>query len=187
MLPFDRLVGLGGILALRTALLLQLTLLPLAMLKDFQGSYADVGLTAALAAGLDIPCMLAWGIATRWRQQALLILNALIYAAYLIAITRVSTPYQVLWLQGPNAVATAALVSLTITYVQDSIKGQIGLSTSLLDVLTVAATLLTAGTFRLTSGEHTYLGGFAAAGCASLIGAGLVGLGTRMSRRGQSG
>jgi SET family sugar efflux transporter-like MFS transporter len=183
VLPFDRLVGLGGILALRTALLLQLTLLPLAMLTDFQGSYADVGLTAALAAGLEIPCMLAWGwIATRWRLERILILNALIYAAYLIAITRVSTPYQVLWLQGPNAVATAALVSLTITYVQDSIKGQVGLSTSLLDVLTVAATLLTAGVFRTFSSEHSYLGGFLAAGGACLIGAGLLALAGRMNR-----
>jgi SET family sugar efflux transporter-like MFS transporter len=183
VLPVGRLVGIGGILALRTALLLQLTLLPLAMLTDFHGSYTDVGLTAALAAGLEIPFMLAWGwIATRWRIEHVLIMNALIYAAYLIAMTRVSTPYQVLWLQGPNAVATAALVSLTISYVQDSIKGQVGLSTSLLDVLTVAATLLTAGVFRAFSTDHSYLGGFLAAGGASLIGAGLLALAGRMER-----
>lgn len=110
------------------------------------------------------------------------ILNALIYAAYLLAMTRAASPYQVLWLQGPNAVATAALVSLTITYVQDSIKGQVGLSTSLLDVLTVAATLLTAVLFRAFSTNHSYLNGFLAAGGASLIGAGLLALAGRMEQ-----
>lgn len=102
--------------------------------------------------------------------------------------TLVATPRQVLWLQIPNAVATAALVSLIITYMQDSIKGQVGFSTSLLDVLTVAATLLTAGAFRAFSTDHSYLGGFLAAGGASLIGAGLLALAGRMrSAMGQAG
>jgi SET family sugar efflux transporter-like MFS transporter len=133
VLPLGQLVGIAGILSLRTALLLHLTLLPLAMLTDFHGSYADVGLTAAVAAGLEIPFMLAWGwIALRWRLDRVLILNALIYAAYLLAMTQAATPHQVLWLQGLNALATAALVSLTIIYVQGSINGQVGLSCSII-------------------------------------------------------
>lgn len=184
VLPRHRLVGIGGILALRTAIILHLTVLPLAMLNNYHGSYADVGLTASIAAALEVPFMLGWGLlAARIPKERILILNGVIYALYLFAMVFATTPAQVLWLQIPNAVATAALVSLTISYMQDSIKGQVGLSTSLIDVVTVAATLLTAGAFRLSSGEHSYLGGFGAAGFACLIGAGLVGLGAKMSGR----
>jgi SET family sugar efflux transporter-like MFS transporter len=188
VLPRDRLVGIGGILALRTAIILHLTVLPLAMLNNYHGSYADVGLTASVAAALEVPFMLGWGLlAARMAKERILILNGVIYALYLCAMVFATTPAQVLWLQIPNAVATAALVSLTISYMQDSIKGQVGLSTSLIDVVTVAATLLTAGAFRLTSGEHSYLGGFGAASFVCLIGAGLVGLGAKMSERAPSG
>jgi len=179
VLPKNRLVGIGGILALRTAIILHLTVLPLAMLNNFHGTYGNVGLTAAVAAALEVPFMLGWGmLSARVAKERILILNGVIYALYLFAMIFAKTPQQVLWLQIPNAVATAALVSLTISYMQDSIKGQVGLSTSLIDVVTVAATFLTAGAFRLTVSDHSYLGGFAAAGTASLIGVGLLGLGT---------
>lgn len=182
VLPKARLVGIGGILSLRTAIFLHLTVLPLAMLNDFHGTYTDVGLNASFAAALEVPFMLGWGLmAGRWSKERILILNGAIYAGYLFAMTFAGNPVQVLWLQIPNAVATAALVSLTISYMQDSIKGQVGLSTSLLDVVTVVAMMLTAGAFRLFSGDHSYIGGFAAAGGASLIGAALVALSTRMS------
>ncbi|NBZ90183.1 hypothetical protein GV832_21725 [Rhodobacteraceae bacterium CYK-10] len=49
-------------------------------------------------------------------------LNGALYAAYLVAMVFARTPAQVLWLQIPNAVATAALVSLTISVMQDTIK-----------------------------------------------------------------
>ena len=179
VLPKNRLVGIGGILALRTAIILHLTVLPLAMLNNFHGTYGNVGLTAAVAAALEVPFMLGWGmLSARVAKERILILNGVIYALYMFAMIFAKTPQQVLWLQIPNAVATAALVSLTISYMQDSIKGQVGLSTSLIDVVTVAATFLTAGAFRLTVSDHSYLGGFAAAGTASLIGVGLLGLGT---------
>lgn len=186
VLPKDRLVGIGGILALRTAITLHLTVLPLAMLNDFHGGYKDVGLTASVAAALEVPFMLGWGLlAARWRKESILVLNGVIYAGYLIAMAYAATPRDVLWLQIPNAVATAALLSVTISYMQDSIKGQVGLSTSLLDVVTVTSSLLTAGAFRLFSTDHSYLASFAVAGVASLAGSMLLLLGVRMAAPGR--
>ena len=78
---------------------------------------------------------------------------------------------------------TAALLSLTISYLQESIRGQVGLSTSLIDVVTVAATLLTALAFRGVSSDHSYVAGFAVAGAASLIGSLMVGIGGRLAAR----
>ena len=79
-----------------------------------------------------------------------------------------------MWLQIPNAVATATLLGLAICDEQASIKGQVGLSTSIFDVMTVLATTLAAGGFRLFSGEASYLTGFVAAAGSSLLGAALL-------------
>ena len=183
VLPLPRLVGIGGILALRMAITLHLTILPLAMLNDYGGTYANVGWNAAVAAALEVPFMLGWGLmASRWSKERILILNGLIFAAYLFAMTFATTPVQVLGLQLPNAVATAALLSLTISYMQDSIKGQVGLSTSLLDVVTVTATLLSALAFRLFSTETSYVSGFAAAGVTAVLGGALLMLAKRLER-----
>ncbi|MCB1359260.1 MAG: hypothetical protein KDK53_23065, partial [Maritimibacter sp.] len=84
------------------------------------------------------------------------------------------TPRDVLWLQIPNAVATATLLGLAISDEQASIKGQVGLSTSIFDVMTVLATTLAAGGFRLFLGEASYLTGFVAAAGSSLLGAALL-------------
>ena len=157
VLSAPQLVGIGGILMLRTAVQLHLTVLPLAMLTDFGGGFGDVGLTAAVAAALEVPFMILWGYAAvRLSRDWILIGNAALFAAYLLAVSRVTTPEAVLWLQLPHAIAAAALISLTITYMQDTIRGRIGLSTSLLDVVSVTSTLLAAGIFGLVASEVSY-------------------------------
>lgn len=184
VLPAHRLVGITGMLALRAAVVLHFTVLPLAMLNDYHGTYTDLGYTGSLAALLEIPFMLGWGfLAARVSKEIILIGNAALYGAYMLAMTQVTTPSAVLWLQLPNAVATAALVSLTISYMQDSIKGQVGLSTSLLDVVMVGAMLLTSAIFPLVSREDAYVGGFLAGAAAALAGSALVTLALVMSRR----
>lgn len=175
-----QLVGIAGILLLRVALQLHLTVLPLAMLADFHGSYGDVGVTAAVAAALEVPLMILWGYAAgRIGKEVILIGNGVLYAGYLIAVSMAASPLAVLWLQIPNAVATAALISLTITYMQDTIKGRVGLSTSLLDVVNVTSTLVAAGVFGMVVSQHSYTAGFAAGCAASLLGAGLLALARR--------
>ena len=170
-----QLVGIAGILLLRVALQLHLTVLPLAMLADFHGDYGNVGVTAAVAAALEVPLMILWGYAAgRISKDLILIGNGVLYAIYLIVVSQVTTPQAVLWLQIPNAVATAALISLTITYMQDTIKGRVGLSTSLLDVVNVTSTLVAAGLFGLVVSTTSYTTGFIAAGAASLAGAAIL-------------
>ena len=170
-----QLTGIAGILMLRTALQLHMTVLPLAMTTDFRGTYANVGFTAAVAAALEVPCMILWGYAAaRWRKDAILVGTGTLFAAYLLAVSFATTPLAVLWLQIPNAVATAAVISLTITYMQDTIKGRVGLSTSLLDVVNVASTLLAAALFGLVASRSSYVSGFVAAAVASLAGVGLL-------------
>ena len=85
-------VRIAGILGLRTALLLNMTLLPLVLLNDAGGDYGDLGRTASAAALLEIPFMLAWGWAAgRWGKEPVLILNGALYAAYLGAMAFAQT------------------------------------------------------------------------------------------------
>lgn len=177
-------VGVLGILGIRTAIHLHATVLPLAMITDFRGSYTDLGWTSGLAAALEVPFMLMWGwLALRMSKDTILIGTSALFAAYLAAISLADAPATVLWLQLPNAVATAALVSLTITWMQELIRGRVGLSTSMLDVVNIAASLLSAGLFGLVASKASYVAGFQAAAAMALVGA----LGLALSRGRQGG
>ena len=56
---------------------------------------------------------------------------------------------------------------------QDTIKGQVGLSTALLAVVTVAASLISAGVFQAFTDAQSYGEGFAAAAARAALGSGL--------------
>ncbi len=176
-IPPNRLVGIGGVTLVRVALALHLMAVPLALVKDFGGTLKDVGINASLAAGLEVPFMLAWGLAAaRFSKEAILVVNSLIYALYLLLLFFAHSVRDVLWLQGLNAIATAALLSITISYMQEAIKGRVGLSTALMDVVTVVSTLMASATFAVFSSRQSYIAIFAAASLLSLMGAGIIAL-----------
>ena len=174
-IPGSRLIGIGGVTLVRVALALHLTTLPLALINDFGGTLRDVGIAASLAAGLEVPCMLAWGWAAgRMPKETILIINALIYALYLLLIFFARSVQDVLWLQSLNAVATAALLSITISYMQESVKGRVGLSTSLMDVTMVVSAFTASAVFAALSSEENYTTVFVAASVVSFAGAGFL-------------
>jgi MFS transporter, SET family, sugar efflux transporter len=161
-----RLLGIGGVTLIRVATVLHLTTLPLALVNDFGGTLRE------------IPCMLAWGWAAgRVSKEAILVVNALIYALYLLLGFFANSVTDVLWLQGLNAVATAALLSITISYMQETIKRRVGLSTALMDVTTVASVFIASAAFAALSSGATYKTVFAAASTVSLAAVGLIAMG----------
>lgn len=176
-LPKSRLLGIGGVTLVKMAMALHATTLPLVLIHDFGGTLRDVGINASLAAGLEVPCMLAWGwLALRLAKELILVANALIYALYLLLVFFAGSVADVLWLQGLNAIATAALLSLTISYMQEAIRGRVGLSTSLMDVTTVLATFMASAVFAALTSAASYTAVFVAASLVSLAGAGLMAL-----------
>lgn len=183
-LPAFRMIGIGGVALVRIALVLNLTALPLVLTKDFHGSLTDVGINASVAAALEVPFMLMWGVAaTRWPKEPILLGNALIYAAYLILVYFAHSVRDVLLLQGLNALSTAALLSITISYIQEAIRGRLGLSTSLIDVLTVLAGFSSAALFALLSTAESYNRIMLAGGITSIAGAGLIAASAFIRRR----
>lgn len=172
-IPVARLVGIGGVTLVRVALALHLATLALALINDFGGTFEDVGIRASIAAGLQVPFMLLWGLApARFSKEAILVVNALIYAVYLLLLFYFAhSVWHVFWLQGLNAIASSALLSISISYIQESIKGRVGLSTSLMDVITVVSTFIAAAVFATFSSKESYIMVFAVAGIFSLTGA----------------
>lgn len=170
------LIGIAGVLLINVAIRVSGTATPLAMVSHFGGTISDVGIAAGIGALLEIPLMLAWGVAgRRFRKHTLIAAGALIYAVYQILLTQAHGVTDVFWLQIPRAVAIAVLMSVPISYMQEAIRGRVGLSTSLLDVTVVASGMLSAGIFGLVAAPGRYLelfwiaGALAAAGAAVLV------------------
>ena len=170
------LVGIGGVLLINVSIKLSGTVTPLAMVSNYGGTLGDVGLSNGIRALLEIPLMLLWGLAgRRFRKPTLIAAAALIFGLYMVLMAQAHTVIEVFALQVLAAVAIAALMSVPISYMQEAIRGRVGLSTSLLDVTVVVSGLLSAGLFGLFAGPDSYLrlfwiaGGLAAAGAVVLV------------------
>jgi hypothetical protein len=169
------LVGICGVLLINVAIKVSGTATPLAMLSHFGGNIGDVGIAAGIGALLEIPLMLLWGLAgRRFRKHTLIAAGALIYALYQVLLTQASGVTEVFWLQVPRAFAIAVLMSVPISYMQEAIRGRVGLSTSLLDVTIVASGMLSAGIFGLVAAPGRYLELFWVAAALAACGAAVL-------------
>ena len=171
--------GIIGVTLINTAIQIRTVAIPLLITSTLKGSFTDLGIFAGLAAALELPFMVAWGYGLRWfSKHTIIICGALLYAAYLVLISRAGSVTEIMWLQLLNGPATAALLTIPISYLQDAIRGRVGLSTSLLDVVGVASALASAtifGALTATSPNYPLLflvaAGLAAAGAATLFAA----------------
>lgn len=182
-LPMNRILGLAGVTFIRTATMVHVITIPLAIITDFGGDFAFVGINAGIAAAIEVPFMLGWGLmVSRFSKETIIVFNAVLFATYfaLLALWAESV-WHVLWLQGLNAIATAALLSITISYTQEAIKGRVGLSTSLFDVMTVLSATGSASLFALFATEVSYTTVFLAGAAVCLAGAALLAVSARMS------
>lgn len=167
--------GMAGVTLIRCGIISHQMVLPLTLRTDYGGSLADIGFNASLAAALEVPLMVMWAYAARrWSNETLLAVNGVLFAAYLGLVPVAGSVHGVLLLQGLNALATSAQLSLTIAYMQEAIAGRVGTSTSLMDTVTVLATLLASGIFAVMSGPSGYRAIFPVIAGLSLLGAGLI-------------
>lgn len=153
------------------------------ILRDLGGSLGQIGINASIAAAVEVPFMIAWGYAAlRMRKDTIIAINCGVFALYLGLMAVAQSVLQVMLLQGIAAIAIAALLSITISYLQETIQGRIGLSTSLLDVTQVVSVMAAAGVFALNPGL-TYAPLMAVAAVLSLGGAVLMVLARRRGLR----
>ncbi|PXA98745.1 hypothetical protein DMC47_07175 [Nostoc sp. 3335mG] len=184
-LPLGTLAGLVALVVMTAAMRILSFTIPLFIVTDLKGTVTDVGFYAGITAAVEAPCMLllAW-LTNRLSKETLLAAAGLVMAAF-IGIASILTSMSALyWLLILNGLGTAALMSINIPYVQDAIKGRVGLSTSLMDVVAIAANLLGATAFGLLTSGGDYRFALAVATVVAVLGAAIMALGN-LSRLGE--
>ncbi len=173
--PARRRVGVLGVLGLRVPILLQMMTVPLVLTHDLGASLGQVGINAAIAAALEVPFMLAWGaLIPRLGLERILGIAGVIFAAYLVLMSRVHSVPMAYALQVVNALGQSALLSITISYMQETIRGRVGLSTALMDGVTVSATLIASSLFGFWPTGGSYQPLLVVGGALSAMGAATV-------------
>lgn len=174
--------GIVGVTCAMAAVQLNMVLLPLVILRDLNGSLAQVGINASIAAAIEVPAMIGWGyLAMRVRKDVILAVASALFARYFGLMLFVGSFLQVVLLQAIAAVAIAALLSINISYLQEAIPSRVGLSTSLVDLSRVVSVWVAAAVFSLNTGT-TYAPFMAVAAVLSLGGAILMLLAGRSRR-----
>src|SRR5690606_27394781 len=162
---------LAGIFIVNVAMRLFGLAMPLTIITRLGGTLADVGIFAGIGAALEIPFMLMWGYLLRHvSREAIIAGNALLYGLFIVLVTNANSVSEVLWLQTINGVATAALMSIPFSYMQDAIKGRVGLSTSIMDVTNIGSTLIGAAIFGALTLGGSYQPVLVAAAVIALAG-----------------
>jgi SET family sugar efflux transporter-like MFS transporter len=179
------LAGLGGLIVMTGAMRLMTLTMALFIVTDLGGTLTDVGLYAGITAATEAPFMLLLAYLTqRVSKETLLAGAGLVMALFIGLSSQLTSVNALFWLLFLNGLGTAALMSVNIPYVQDAIKGRVGLSTSLMDIVAIGAQLLGAGAFGMLASSGNYRFALAVAAALSLAGAAIMALGnlTRLGR-----
>lgn len=172
------LAGLEGLVVMTGAIRLMTLTMALFIVTDLGGTLTDVGLYAGITAATEAPFMLLLAyLTTRVSKETLLAGAGIVMALFIGLSSQLTDVSTLFWLLFLNGLGTAALMSVNIAYVQDAIKGRVGLSTSLMDIVAIGAQLLGAGAFGLLAAGGDYRFALLVAAALSLLGAGVMALG----------
>lgn len=172
------LAGLAGLIVMVGAMRILTLTVSLFIVSDLGGAVTDVGFYAGITAAVEAPCMLllAW-LTTRLSKETILAGAGLVMAVFIGLTSLLTNMTALYWLLLLNGLGTAALMSVNIPYIQDAIKGRIGLSTSLMDIVAIAANLLGAAGFGVLASGGNYRLSLAVAAGLSVLGAAIMALG----------
>ncbi|GEM46758.1 sugar efflux transporter [Deinococcus cellulosilyticus] len=106
--------------------------LPLRVVQDLHGTKGQVGLLFSLAAGLEIPFMIFFGIiAAKLPKSRLIIAAAVLQGVYFLVLSQATHIWQIF----PAQILTALVISVTqglgISYFQDLLPEEPGMATTL--------------------------------------------------------
>ena len=179
--PRDKWFGILDVTLSATALQLNISVLLLLIVSNMSGTLTQVGILSGVAAAIEVPVIIGWGcLALRWRKERILGISSAVFAACFVSVVFTGSFVELLALQVLAAIAIAAILSINISYLQEAIPGWVGLSTSLVDVTTIAASLTAAAIFALNPWEG-YALLMMVATAISLIGVGAFVVARRLS------
>nr|WP_200994598.1 MFS transporter [Rhizobium rhizogenes] len=114
---------------------LNAALMPLIVSRNGVGSIRDVGIIVGAVALIEIPSMIIWGnIVQKRSARFALATGGLIFASYLALLSVASQLWQIYLLIPLNAVGAAAILSISIPFLQDIARDRPGLGSSLISV-----------------------------------------------------
>jgi SET family sugar efflux transporter-like MFS transporter len=172
------LAGLAGLIVMVGAMRLLTLSVSLFIVTDLGGTVTDVGFYAGITAAVEAPCMMLLAyLTTRLSKETLLAAAGLVMAVFIGLTSMLTSMTALYWFLLLNGLGTAALMSVNIPYIQDAIKGRVGLSTSLMDIVAIAANLLGAAGFGILAAGGNYRLALAVAAGLSVIGAAIMALG----------
>lgn len=184
-LPLGTLAGLLALIVMTAAMRILTFTVPLLIVGDLGGTVTDVGFYAGITAAVEAPCMLLLAyLTTKWTKETILAAAGIVMAVFNGVASILTSMTAFYWLLLLNGLGTAALMSVNIPYVQDAIKGRVGLSTSLMDVVAIAANLLGATAFGLLTTGGNYRFALMVGAGVAVVGAAIMAFGN-MSRLGE--
>ncbi len=129
---------------------LNVIVLPLLLVQTLGGAERDVGGTFGLAAGLELPLMLGSAlVAGRLGKGRLIIAGSLVYIAYFAALALATRPWHAYLAQGLTAFVISVVMGLGLSYFQDLLPGEPGVSTALYVNAMTIGSILAGGLFAL--------------------------------------
>jgi SET family sugar efflux transporter-like MFS transporter len=135
-------LSVGAIVLLQTANSMATITMPLLVTQTLHGTTRDVGLIFGLAAGLEIPCMLALGWAAgRFGYLRVLLVSWLAGPLYFATMAAVTSTSQIAVVQVLSAVYVAGLVGVALAYFQDLLAEPGSASTLYFNGLTAGNTI----------------------------------------------
>ncbi|GGJ29235.1 sugar efflux transporter [Deinococcus roseus] len=122
----------SGFTLLSVAGALSQIVLPLRVVQDLHGSKEQVGLLFSLAAGLEIPFMIYFGIiASRLPKSLLIIGAAALQGIYFLVLSQATAVWHIFPAQILAAVVISVTQGLGISYFQDLMPDEPGMATTL--------------------------------------------------------
>ncbi|MBB4291990.1 MFS family permease [Rhizobium leguminosarum] len=145
---------------------------PLIVMNQARGTASDVGFLAGAIALLEIPMMLFWSSQLkRFKKSTIIAVAAIIYSVYLVIQSNASSIAGIYLIIPLNVIGASALMSINITFLQDLIPDQLGLSTSLISVTGFAGWAIASGTLGIGVSSLGYSGLSAVAGIFAFVAA----------------
>jgi SET family sugar efflux transporter-like MFS transporter len=167
-----KLFGLCSIVLMWTGARTASYVIPLFIVNELGGTLANVGLYSGINAAIEAPSMLliAW-LTTKVSKETLLMAAGTCLAVFLACVSQAPSITVIYGCLVINAIGVAIVQSQNIAYAQEAIKGRVGLSTSLIDLMGICTNLLSALAFAVLMSFDDYRLAIGAAACFSLIGA----------------
>jgi MFS transporter, SET family, sugar efflux transporter len=107
---------------------------PLVTSSDL-GRSSDVAAIYTLLALLEIPFIIMWGaLLGRFKSHKILFLGGIVYSIYFFLLSSATSMNYIFSITLVNALGCSAVISISISYLQDLIKSRPGLGSSLLSV-----------------------------------------------------